>query len=100
MTDLNPSQSNQGADSITRFGESLSDSLNQLLDWGVSATTQAASIKEKIDIIRGKTNDTLAQQQTSQQNILDGTISPQLQNILVLVGIVAAGVGVIYLVRK
>jgi len=100
---LSPSATtgDNGSDSVSRFAQSLGSSLNAIAETGVALTSSAARIKANIDAVAGKTkNQTLAQKENENANLLNSTIPPQLQTVLVLAGIIAAGIGVVYLVRK
>ncbi len=86
--------------SITRLGQSLGDSINSVLGWGSAAAGQALDIKNKIFALEGKTVPTATQKATALNNSLAGNLSAQTKNLLVIGGIIAAAVGVLYFARK
>lgn len=92
--------SSDPAQSITRLAGSLGDSISSLIGWGNNAAQEALTLKNTIFQLEGKKVPSTTQVATAQNNLLNGTLSPQAQNILIIAGIIAAGVGVIYFLKK
>ncbi len=86
--------------SITRLGQSFADSINSVLGWGTAATNQALTLKNTILKLEGKTVPGSTTIATAANNSLTGNLSANAQNYLLIGGIIAAGVGLIYFMRK
>lgn len=84
----------------TNFAEGLNVSLNQVAGQAGGLADNVLKVKNTIDAITGKSENKTAQQIATKQSALDGVLSPQAQNILIVVGIMAGGLGLVYLVRK
>lgn len=75
--------------------------LNNVTQGAGNLAAGVLKVKQTIDQIRGQDeNKTSAELATEGYLFNTDTVSPQLQNLLMIAGLVAAGVGIVYLLRK
>lgn len=90
----------QSFSTASNFAEGLSVSINEVANQAGGLADNVLKVKNTLDAITGKTQNKTASQIATKENILDGALTPQAQNILIVTGIMAAGLGLVYLVRK
>ncbi len=103
VANIDPSQVNS---SIANYGEGINASISALLN-GVNSAggtvdailSQALKIKNTVDQLGGHSINTTAQQQATNAAGLPFPINEQTKNLLVVAGVLAAGVGIIYFVK-
>lgn len=89
-------------DDLTQLAQGVDVSLNQVVNSTGDLAGSVLKVKNTIDQISGHgTNSTAAQKATAANKSILNTnvISPGVQNILIVVGIVTAGIGIIYLIK-